>query len=95
MKIEIEQQVKVTNSFAKREGNGNWFTASQQAFWHKDGSKYPTPYELQLSFSDNEQETINAKPLASGFYELSEDAFYIDNRNHMQINAEKLQLIKS
>lgn len=98
MRVEIEQAVKIVNSFRKKEAKSDddkWHTASQKAFWHEDGSKYPTPYELSLEFSDVEQDVIDAKALPAGMYELREDAFYIDNRSHMQINAEKLQLIKS
>lgn len=95
MNVEIENPTKIQSSFAKKDGTGFWYTSSQEALLFKEGMKYPDKFELQLSFSDSEQDSNNSKPFPAGKYELHESAFYIDNRDHLQINAEKLVLIKS
>jgi len=96
MIIEIEKEIKELNSFPNKRGDASqgtdtWYTASQPALMFKDGSKYPDKFSINLAFSTKESDSDKAQPHPPGKYQLSEEAFYIDNNGRPACNFSRIE----
>lgn len=91
MYIEIENTNIEKNDFPnKNDSSARWYTANQNALFFREGEKHPDKFELVLSFSSSQTEQNAAIALKPGKYTFSDSAYYIDNRNHLQLDANRL-----
>jgi len=96
MKILIENASKLPiRSFANKNGDESkgthqWHIAEQAALIFKDGSKYPDKFTLTLSFSTKESDAINVKPYDVGYYNIPDEAFYVDRNNQLALDLRNI-----
>lgn len=94
MHILIESQIKNTRAFPNNRSTSpetaNWHVAEQPALLFKEDSKYPDKFQLTLSFSTNESDANKVQPFKPGIYDLSDEAFTVNNNNQLVVNATKL-----
>lgn len=91
MKVVIENPTAEVRSFPVKESETKrWYVKEQPALLFKDGEKYPEKYNHILAFTQNESEANQAKPLPAGEYSLAEAAYYVNNRNNLATNTQRL-----
>lgn len=94
MHIEIENTNLVKNDFPnKNNKDTRWYTANQSALLFRDGEKYPDKFDLNICFSQIQADQERAAAFKAGKYELTDAAFYINNRNQLAIDPSRLVLM--
>lgn len=92
MYLEFESNQTIDNDFPNNKVPGSrWFTRAQECLLFKEGSKYPDKFELNLAFSNNQQDQQSVSGFAPGRYELTPDAFGFDNRRNPVVDFTKIR----
>lgn len=95
MFIEIENTVTNDRSVTSRRSGEQFFIREQKANLFTEASKYPDKFLINVSFTSNESERNASKPINPGRYLLTDDAFYINNNNQLNVNPARLKPLKA